>query len=93
MLTTLVSLALLGCQTQAVSPSAKVEPKTIYDFTMKNIDGKDVPLSKFKGKVIMVVNVASKCGLTPQYKALEALYRENKVPCKQLWLSGARDRS
>jgi glutathione peroxidase len=51
---------------------------TIYDFTMKNIDGKDVPLSKFKGKVLLVVNVASKCGNTPQYAGLESLYKEKK---------------
>ncbi len=78
MLTTLVSIAVLGCQTQAVTPTASGPEKTLYDFTMKDIDGKDVKLSKFKGKVVMVVNVASKCGLTPQYKSLEALYRENK---------------
>ena len=53
-------------------------PNTIYDFTMKDIDGKAVNLAKYKGKVLLVVNVASKCGLTPQYKGLEALYREYK---------------
>ncbi|MGV3615787.1 MAG: glutathione peroxidase [Fimbriimonas sp.] len=54
------------------------EPKSVYDFKVKDIDGKDVPLSKFKGKVLLVVNVASKCGLTPQYKGLQALYDEKK---------------
>ncbi|HEY3781667.1 MAG TPA: glutathione peroxidase [Fimbriimonadaceae bacterium] len=51
---------------------------TVYDFSMKNIDGKDVPLSKFKGKVLLIVNVASKCGNTPQYAGLEALYKAKK---------------
>ncbi len=53
-------------------------PSTIYDFTMKSIDGKSTPLKQYKGKVVLVVNVASKCGLTPQYKALEATYRKYK---------------
>jgi glutathione peroxidase len=75
MIPLLAALTLVGCQTSAVEPK---QAKSLYDFTMKDIDGKEVPLSKFKGKVVMVVNVASKCGLTPQYKALEALYRENK---------------
>jgi glutathione peroxidase len=48
---------------------------TIYDFTMKDIDGKQVPLSVFKGQALLVVNVASACGLTPQYEGLEKLYR------------------
>jgi glutathione peroxidase len=51
---------------------------SIYDFTMKTIDGKDTPLSNFKGKVVLIVNVASECGFTPQYKGLEALYRKYK---------------
>ena len=49
--------------------------KSIYDFTMRDIDGKDVSLSDFKGKVLLVVNVASKCGFTGQYAGLEKLYK------------------
>ena len=50
----------------------------VLDFTVKDIDGKDVALSKYKGDVVLVVNVASKCGFTPQYKDLEALYGKYK---------------
>lgn len=52
--------------------------KSIYDFTMTDIDGHKVRLKQFKGKVLLVVNVASKCGFTPQYKGLEALYEQYK---------------
>jgi glutathione peroxidase len=47
---------------------------SIYDFTLKTIDGKQQPLSVFKGQVILMVNVASQCGYTPQYEGLEKLY-------------------
>lgn len=47
--------------------------KSVLDFTMQDIDGADVPLSKYKGRVLLIVNGASKCGLTPQYEQLEAL--------------------
>jgi glutathione peroxidase len=49
---------------------------TIYDFTARTLDGQDVPLSHFAGQVLLVVNTASKCGFTPQYEGLEALYRK-----------------
>jgi len=51
---------------------------SIYDFTLNSIDGKPMPLATFKGKVILVVNVASRCGFTPQYSALEGIYEKYK---------------
>ena len=48
--------------------------KTIYDFSAKTIDGKDKALSDYKGRAVLIVNVASECGLTPQYTGLEALH-------------------
>lgn len=63
----------------------------LYDFRVKDIDGADRSLGDFKGKALLVVNVASKCGLTPQYAALEALYEKYRTqglevlgfPCNQ----------
>jgi glutathione peroxidase len=60
------------------SPSGTKTPSSVLDFTMKSIDGKDVPLEEYKGKVLLIVNVASHCGFTPQYQGLEALYRRYK---------------
>ena len=48
---------------------------SIYDFSARDIDGKERSLDEFRGKALLVVNVASKCGFTPQYKGLEELYR------------------
>ena len=50
----------------------------VYQFMMNSIDGKATPLAEFKGKVTMIVNVASRCGYTPQYSALEAVYEKYK---------------
>ena len=51
---------------------------SLYDFTLNSIDGQAAPLAAYKGKVLLLVNVASKCGFTPQYTALEALYEKYK---------------
>lgn len=64
---------------------------SIYDFNAKDINGKDISLSKYKGKVLLIVNTATGCGFTPQYNALEALYKKYEekgfeildFPCNQ----------
>jgi glutathione peroxidase len=51
-----------------------MDQKGVLDFVMKDIRGTDVPLASYRGKALLLVNVASRCGLTPQYKGLQALY-------------------
>lgn len=58
--------------------TAALPAASIYDYTLNSIDGKPTPLSTFKGKVVMLVNVASRCGYTPQYSGLESLYEKHK---------------
>ncbi|MGV8877962.1 MAG: glutathione peroxidase [Sphingobacteriaceae bacterium] len=55
-----------------------ISPSSIYDFKIKSIEGKDIKLSQFKGKKVLIVNTASKCGFTPQYADLEKLSEEYK---------------
>ena len=67
------------------------EHKSVYDFDAESLDGKPVKLADYQGQVLLIVNTASKCGFTPQYEGLEALYRKHKdkgfavlgFPCNQ----------
>ena len=69
---------LLSIVTVAMLFSFHPAPKSIYDFKIKGVDGKTIDFSKYKGKKILIVNTASKCGYTPQYDGLQKLYEEHK---------------
>ncbi|MGC9972028.1 MAG: glutathione peroxidase [Bryobacteraceae bacterium] len=58
--------------------SAAFSASSIYDFTMNSIDGQPAPLATYRGKVVLLVNVASRCGFTPQYAGLEKVYEQYK---------------
>lgn len=81
----MLSLSSSGCAEHSAQPKAADAPQKItetkkdgnvLDFTMKSLDGKDVKLSKYAGKVVLMVNTASKCGFTQQYKGLQELHKE-----------------
>jgi glutathione peroxidase len=70
-----LAFALMLCMAGSAMATAA---KSVYNFTLKSIDGQPVKLSQYHGKVLMLVNVASRCGFTPQYSALESLYEKYK---------------
>lgn len=86
---------LLSCQNQAQTKKEIVTTQTtmkqsIYTFKVEDLEGKEFDFASLKGKKIMIVNTASKCGLTPQYKDLQALYEQYKD--KGLVIVGFPDR-
>jgi glutathione peroxidase len=73
-----VTIALTWDGGDPLKEGEKMAEKSVLDFTMKSIDGDDVKLDSYSGKVLMLVNVASKCGYTPQYRGLESVYKKYK---------------
>jgi glutathione peroxidase len=74
----LVAGLLLGVGVMATGVQAAEKTAAVLDFKMKSLAGKEVELSKYQGKVVMIVNVASRCGATPQYEQLQALHDKYK---------------
>ena len=66
----------LICTLLAFLSLSNASAQSVYDFNVKNDEGKEVSLSDYKGKVILIVNTATRCGFTPQYKELEELYQK-----------------
>lgn len=66
----------LICSLLAFLCLSNASAQTVYDFNVKNDEGKEVSLSNYKGKVMLIVNTATRCGFTPQYKELEELYQK-----------------
>ncbi|MDM4018980.1 glutathione peroxidase [Roseiconus lacunae] len=87
----LSAMIAFGALTTMASAEKKSDHECALDFEMKNIDGKVVDLEDFEGKVVLIVNTASECGLTPQFAGLESLYQKYKdkgfvvlgFPCNQ----------
>jgi len=75
---TAIAFAVFHAYFMENSSHASVAVKSIYDFKMKDIDGNDVKLKKYKGNVLLVVNTASKCGYTPQYEGLQTTFDKYK---------------
>ncbi|MBQ8062016.1 MAG: glutathione peroxidase [Bacteroidales bacterium] len=86
-----MKLHLLTAAFAALALCASMSAQSVYDFKVKDMDGKEVSLSDYKGKVLLIVNTATKCGFTPQYEELQALYDKFKdkglvildFPCNQ----------
>jgi len=73
-----ISQSLLSGLVILIMSASLFAATSIYDFTLPSIDGKPAPLANYKGKVVLLVNVASRCGFTPQYTALESTYEKYK---------------
>lgn len=74
----LIAIAVCSIAVAQTASVSNASHKNIYDFKIKSLTGGSIDFSQYKGKKILIVNTASKCGFTPQYKGLEELYEANK---------------